>query len=391
MLTFISASQLKTYIGCPKAWAYDKLDKIERPERASAAEGTKIHLEVERYYRQGVMPEKAEALALLGVLPDRASRPSIEGAFMYLWPTVPTAVVRGFIDMRLGSKVFDHKTVSELVPSRMLTSEELATDPQAVCYGRATRLMTRLPPVDYVDLQWTYVQRMSNRHKTPKVRAVPASQSLRILEQTETDLTPTVQAIVDAVQGGMKAKDLPGNRSYCFKYGKCAYADICPTFNGAQEQAPVNKDLLAQLKALSAATPTKVPPPEPEPEAAPKTERQDPVIPPIPSSGIDFTVLSQVVPPDAAPNVSPEDPPLPPQEPVTEAVSVKRGRGRPPKAATTPAPKPKTSETESLSAHEKADTDVVIYAHLKDAARLLLDINEFESAADVLKVLGRLQ
>lgn len=165
----------------------------------------------------------------------------------------------------------------------------------------------------------------------------------------------------------------------------------------------MSEDLLAQLRALSAQPPTApspTPAPAPEPtNAAP--DRPDPVLPPMPSDGIDFAALSSVLPPDAAPDVSPFDPPVP------ELVAVKRGRGRPKKAETPPSipaiSDMTTPETYPTSAPFSDDAEAATGLAtaivsksvtgrdlLEAASEKLLHEKQYSAAAKVLKVLASL-
>lgn len=386
----ISASQIKTFRSCPKAWAYDKLDRVERRESGAAAAGTAIHAEVENYYLHGTAPTRCESLALLAHLPTRFKRPRIEEPVSFLFPYQPRAWVRGFIDLRHGPNVYDHKTVAVIKAGRHLDVDTLPVDEQGVLYGFHTRLMERMPNSEDVILQWNYVQREST-----KVKPIRARQSLTVLDNALRDMTSTVNQIVDAVTQKGTARDFVGNPNHCFKYGKCQYAEFCPDFVGktseptVREETPMNADLLAQLRAASASLSTAKVPEPPTPPPAPQTvapaqasDHPDPTLPSIADLGgvIDDSVRVAVVPPDAAPNVTPSDPPPP------ELVQVKRGRGRPPKSATS-TPTTPTPATEAVITHVSF-TDG--FALLEQAASVFATERNFEAASEVYAVLARI-
>ncbi len=329
----ISASQLTTFATCRRAWAYEKLEGITRPETGATNDGTAIHNEVECYFKNGTAPERPEAKALLGLCPPRAEHLVAEAEFTLAWPG-EDALLRGKIDLvdPVNHVIYDHKTTSNI--DRYAKSEEdLATDAQTVLYGVAYRAV--FDNRDEVQLQWNYVKREQPRNRPPQTRPVTLTQNLEMLEAGLLKWRPVVADLVQIAKRRPKAVEVeasPGEA--CFKYGGCHFKDLCPDYAGhrkVKEVDPVSPEILAKLAALSSSTPAPLPESRAEVVEVPPESRQliplaappPPVMPLLDSVRIALDIAPSVVPPDAQPNVSPTEPAPPP------VVEVKRGRGRP--------------------------------------------------------------
>lgn len=332
----LSASQLVTFTTCRRAWAFDKLEGVERPETEATNEGKAIHQEVEDYFRHGTAPTRKPAQALLQHLPGRHPALKPEFTFELVWPGEP-AYLRGAIDL-LDPRVdfiYDHKTTTN-IDRYAKTEDDLRLDAQTVMYGLAYRALIRR--VDDVNLQWTYVQREDPKTRPPKTRPVVLTQTKALLEEGLHHWAPVVTELVQIHRAKPNIDDVPASPGEaCFKYGGCHYRYQCSSYAGrkppVEKETPVSVDfsLLASLGA-SLATTMPVKPaatPEPEPESRPlpgaATVHTPPPMPLLDSVMVALDIAPAVVPPDAQPNVSPSDPPPPTPEPV------KRGRGRPKK------------------------------------------------------------
>jgi hypothetical protein len=328
----LSASQLVTFTTCRRAWAYDKLEGIERPETDATNEGKAIHQEVENYYRDGVTPTRRTALALLQHLPGRGPALKPEFTFELVWPGEP-AYLRGAIDLvdPHSNTVFDHKTTTN-IDRYAKTQDDLVLDAQAVMYGLAYRALVKR--VDDINLQWTYVQREDPKTRPPKSVPVGITQTKDMLEAGLHHWAPVVTELVQIhrKRPSVDAVDAsPGDA--CFKYGGCHYRDRCSSYAGRRAPTKEEPDMtmidFALLASLGAATPPPAKDPEPieAPESTPlpeaSTVKVAPNMPLLDSVMVALDIAPAVVPPDAQPNVSPNDPPPPTPEPV------KRGRGRP--------------------------------------------------------------
>jgi hypothetical protein len=378
----ISASQLANFRDCPRKWAFEKLDLIERPETAATQDGTLIHKQLEDWYRDGIAPTRPEAQAVLTHTPSRAEHLSPEQEFQFTWPGVP-ALCRGYMDLvdPATQTVHDYKTARDINRSAK-TPEDLLLDAQGVIYGAAYRLLHG--PVPVVNLQWTYVQREQPKTRPPKTKPVRAAQGISEMEAGIAHWTPVVQELYQIATKHTKAADVPANRSACFKYGPCPFREVCLDFGGRSEpqpeEAPMDPAVLAALASASKTKP--VVKATPEPEAAPMAN-QPPPMDRLAALEADFGAVPAIVPPDAQPNVTPSDPPAPPVQ-SGPAPKAKRGRG---KAAPAPADTPATTQAlEEVSSFdiESFVADVVERAAKEsdievqlEAARIGMDLLQY--------------
>lgn len=305
----LSASQLKSFLACPRKWAFDKIDRVPRPDTPSTALGTRVHTILEDWLRDGTPPDLNEvysyenpkrpgetvvrlpgriAHAGLHLLPPpRAPGLEIEG-----WLSLKTraTVWSGRLDLRYvdphtgEAVVHDHKTTSS--PAYAKTPETLRTDPQALLYAASE--MVRLN-IDRVRLDWLYLP--TNGGKAWKV-------SLPVLrDEIAPDLDrieETAALMQRTLASGLTARDIPGNPRACNDYGGCEYLLICerpPTdhFQGFDMTHPTSPDALSAMDALMAKLNggAPLPPPPPvdvinPPEAPPPTIAAPPPVAPPP-------------------------------------------------------------------------------------------------------------
>ncbi len=388
----VSASQFSTFQTCKRAWAFDKIDGIKKPETSATNEGQSIHAEVENYYLTGEPPTRPESLALLLHLPNKADTKAVpETAFTFTWPG-QEAVVRGFMDLFQYEpmRVWDHKTTSS--KRYFKTEADLITDPQALCYGLAARVLAKnFNASDNVDLQWTYVIRERPKTRPPHTQAVTLSQTLTMLEDGIALLNPIVSDIVQITKSKVPAAQVdPSPGDACFKYGGCPYKDRCPDYAGHKPKGlemPDN-DLLALLRAASNEPVADVALPaldsQRPPEPAPVKETVESLsMPPIDTSKVETVAdVQAVVPADAQPNVSQTEPPVPP---AVEAS--KRGR---PKAKTADVPVPPTVLPTPPQAPPKAAPTNVLES-VKTLAIQALESNSFVEAQILVDTLMQLK
>lgn len=340
----MSASQLATYRDCPRKWAFDKLDKVEREENDAANEGSAIHDEVEAWYLHGTPPTRPTAKALLSHLPPRDSPGLLaEEPVQFVWPGAhgEPVLLRGYVDLlQIGEDgsvtIYDHKSTSQR--KYIKTVDDLRYDPQVLAYGIGARLHAAAngrPIPETVRMQWTYVVRENPKTKPPHTEPV-------VLEQTTVDLEEGLRrwqdTVADMVRATVESRSTPigsralkvlSNTEACFKYGKCPFRELCPDYVGAapppKEVAPMSAELLAKLAAMSNATPPPAPPSDevPAQTAVPEPKFTPPPMPLLDTLRAIESSQQPVVPPDAQPNVSANDPPPPP---VVTAAPKKRGR-----------------------------------------------------------------
>lgn len=211
------------------------------PAHASAAGGTRIHTQFERYlngqsldYSSPLMREAAER-ATPGIvnLPLPLSAGAlVECAFTF---EVVGVGFRGFMDLVVPNSyvipgceggvpgVVDHKSTSSF--RYLKTPEVLRTDVQAMIYAyKALTLFPELPPAPGVDLVWNYVAtRGASKTQRTHLRVIPE----HIVSQVKGPIAETALELVATYVGRPRALDLPPSTDHCDAYGGCPYKSLC--------------------------------------------------------------------------------------------------------------------------------------------------------------------
>lgn len=300
MNIYVSPSQLDTYLTCKRKWAFRYIDGIEAPPHRSAQVGTRVHEILEHWLRDATPPNIEEELTIDGHT-YHTGRIAME-AIPFLPPPGPHLRLEekfinghwlGYMDVKYRAApnhavVMDHKTTGNFGYAK--TSEDLATDPQAIIYARA--VLDEDPEVQIVDLAWTYT-RTVKPYKAHPVR-------LRVLrEYVDEAIRPydhIAREMLALRTSGLRAMQIEPDPQHCQKYGGCPYLDRCnltpeELMRGVMNQMSL-MDKIAAAKGAIAGAP--LPPALPEPIGA--------TAPP--------PVLPAHAPPLPAPSASPA-PPLP--------------------------------------------------------------------------------
>lgn len=298
----VSASQIDTYIQCPRKWWYNKILGIKTPTHPSAALGTKVHAHLERYLTDGTLPpdEPSGLIARAGLshLPAPGTvevewdleKAEIEGFNLAGLP------VKGFIDCwGIDRDIFenplvnDHKTTSSLQWAK--TAQELRTNVQILVYSEYTfryadQVLNWQP--DYVDAAHTvYLTKGTPLSKyTPvtlsraHVAAEFAKVSNIVSEMRETALIK-------------KPSEVNMDLTACGAYGGCFFLKKCKalgaikapkvpdfirknstgtveeTVQTSKEDTPMSNPVNPALAALAALAGKKPEAPAPEAETKP--------------------------------------------------------------------------------------------------------------------------
>lgn len=370
-LVLASASQIATYRDCPRKWAFDKLDKIPRPDTNATNLGKAIHTEIENYYKDGTVPASKAAQAILTHLPAPGKGVVPENNFQFTWPGL-NVLVRGSVDLvdTNTNTIYDHKTTSN-VARYSKTEEELAKDPQSIIYGFAYRQIIQ---TGVLNLQWTYVESKELVTRPPHTKPVIIKQDLTDLQKGMNIMHPILEAMQEHTQKKRRALDIVYDREACYKFGKCPYSTICPDYASIakpeKEFVPMNFDFLKNLTIpvieSAPATPQVVIAPQ-HTEEPPEQKVVDLKIPKmsiLDTLAIDTTVAPSVLPPDAQPNISPSDPPVPGVKPA-----------KAPKVAKERKPRGKKVEQVELEALI-AEIDAPKYEDTEEARKLHRVANE---------------
>ena len=223
-----SPSTLSALELCQRKFAWDKIDKVPRTATPYQEFGIKTHKHIEDWYRIGLMPDISTpegdcALALLSHLPPVQPGLVIEE---FQKEYIPKEGERGLYtygrfhgarDLVLGSKVWDHKTTSDLKWAKHPSA--LIVDIQACLYAAFTMHETG---AKHVTLQWNYVTRR-------KPRVLPV-----VVEVEWRDIKPTIDralALADLgdsiLSSGKRALELPPNPAACNAFGGCQHKERC--------------------------------------------------------------------------------------------------------------------------------------------------------------------
>ncbi len=234
----VSASQIETFKACKRKWAHRAIDKVEAPPHASAATGTLIHSQFERYLKGESLDYSTPALrnaaerAVPGIVnlpPPLSPGMRVEAAFSF--ETHGGILFRGFIDVIVPDSivvpglaggapcVIDHKSTSSFNWAK--TPASLATDTQAMIYAYEAM---RTYKATTVDLLWNYVATKT----APATRRV----HLRVVRDhvVEQFLGP-IAAVARDINATYELKprvlDLPPSLDQCDAYGGCPYKALC--------------------------------------------------------------------------------------------------------------------------------------------------------------------
>ncbi len=305
----LSASQVKAWRGCPRAWGFDKIDRVPRVSSPPQELGTAVHTILEEWLISGTPPN--ESVMLHGKFPGR-----IASAGLHLLPAPPIPVDRveskfwleiepgivfyGLIDLWTeDGDVWDHKTSSN--PRYNLTPETLTEDVQAQIYA-AVALTAN--PGRAVATNWIYYSTSGK----PAAKLVTASWDTVDLSA----IVETARQILHAREHCTRALDLPTNPRHCSKYGGCQYNELCTIStkerfigqmtNENKENPPMDLAAFLAQNGVQAQAPAKkrgaappvpeappVPPVAPVPEAvpAPPVPEATPAPAPAPASAPD--------------------------------------------------------------------------------------------------------
>lgn len=247
---YLSASQINTYTECPVKWAWDKLDKIPRPESTPAQKkGTKVHSILEEYLRQGTPPDpKTElgriALAGIKYLPTPGLA-EIEEEFAI---ECDVAKYVGFIDFSYMKEdmpiVGDHKTTGNLAWAK--TPMMLRTDTQAILYAVYA---IEKHKTDVVGLNWVYYRTKTH----PESFLVSLELDREAVEREFLGIQGMARQMVQAHENNLQAKDLTPNPQSCNNYGGCEFLKRCiiehPKWRETEDNSKRAKTAMEKLKS----------------------------------------------------------------------------------------------------------------------------------------------
>lgn len=243
----VSASQINTFVECPRKWAFSKLEKIKTPTQRNALVGERVHKILEDWLSKGVAPDPEERLVIDNVefhpgrsayggmhhLPPPGQHLDLEGNFHmrhwtgrvdFAWASLNNQYV---MPVHYGVEgvipgIGDHKTTGSKNFQYALDEETLRTDAQGIIYANA--ILEHFPLAKETDLLWVYYSQ-HKPHVSKKVH-------LRVhRDESRYRLEPLDKLAVELIKlrgSDRKAADLPPNLDSCKKYGGCPHISYCP-------------------------------------------------------------------------------------------------------------------------------------------------------------------
>lgn len=341
----LSPSQIDAAEDCLRKWAWDKIARVPRPTSPSAALGTLVHAQIERYlkFRQPLdllTPEGQIAHTGSHLWPTNVRLENVERPFTL---DLEGLKFRGVIDLwHDHPKVTDHKSTSDFKWAK--TPEILKRDPQGVVYGLHAM---REYGTDAVELEWIYY-RTKEPYRKPAM-PVRATVTYRDILPGIERIHRTGETLVRLAERKAHPLSLPFSASSCEKYGGCAYKGLCNLSPLERLEAHMTQPASmaeAIAKLTGAVNPGAPPAPAPVPVAAP------PGVTLSPDGKYYLTPENTWAPyPPPAPVVAPPPPPAPPTDPANAntaapAEPAKPKRGRP--VGSTNREKPAPGETDAL-------------------------------------------
>jgi len=238
-----SASQIKKFASCERAWAWHYLEGIISPQGPAAALGGRVHEILERWLGSGVAPDiktKEGKIATKGIhlLPLPSKSLGVEHSFIF---SLGPHKYRGFVDLRLSSAdygnskqellsvsaddiriVLDHKTTGDL--KWALSEEGLRNDVQGIIYAKESLDSF---DVDSVMLRWVYYPTKGKG----KARAVQVTVSREEVDAGMTIIRAYADKMADLrnryANKKLSVLQVDYNAYACNDYGGCYYQDRC--------------------------------------------------------------------------------------------------------------------------------------------------------------------
>lgn len=269
-----SASQVETWLGCHRKWAWRRIAEVPQPQADSAAVGDSVHKQLETYEQGGDLDftEVVHGVRIadvaqsgLHLLPDpKHIRPEwVERSFRFTSPggfvwngrkdlSLPDGAalpeVEGEPTVPLGAPVvLDHKSTSGIRWAK--TAATLKWDVQGNLYAyEATHhahclqhkdcqdhpelgaACARSDPPQAADLVWTYYQtKGAKKAKRVHLRVTRqhAAFAMHILDGFASQMAAQLDAGKSASDKHEYVRTLQPNPNHCSAYGGCPYQGTC--------------------------------------------------------------------------------------------------------------------------------------------------------------------
>lgn len=250
-----SPSQVDTYLGCPRKWAWRYIAGKRSPSTASAQLGTDCHTVLENFLRDGTplpfsdpSPRTREIARIVATSLPHLPAPKTPGmdlednfVFNAAPPRAEPLLFTGKIDVTLSPlatggrpKIIDHKT-SGNIERYGKKEDDLKEDPQAIVY--AYYAMRRFRTTS-VDLQWNYMATSGT------LRCVPVRLTLHLSHVLPRffAMGPPLMDLSATLISKRIPSSFPGDEDHCSAFGGCPYKPDClPLFANQNPFARMNK------------------------------------------------------------------------------------------------------------------------------------------------------
>lgn len=237
----ISASQVSTFLRCPRKYSWKYVEGVKPPSTPRQEFGREIHAILAAWLKDGKPPPKTPAgevtlqgVCAAGVLPLPRSSCAIEVPFFFPWTTGVVAKVvpdwAGEVDGEL--LVVDHKTTSDL--RWAMTSDQLKVNEQAIIYAAWAMLKYRRPVVRARWIYYAATNPKGGKRRPAGLRPVEVVFDARnpgFLDQiARLDLVIGDMRVIR--EQGIKPLDLPPSVEACEAYEGCFHRERCGLSDG---------------------------------------------------------------------------------------------------------------------------------------------------------------
>lgn len=223
-----SASQIRSYVECPRRWYNSTILKIRQPTTPAQERGTKVHTAIENYLKHGTIdPDFADYVAVAApFLPGPDEQYKAEQEI-----TLPTfdggPLLVGYVDLLKHELIGDYKTTSDFKYAK--TPGELAEDIQLNAYAKWYFAGFS---GDTVTLKHIYLLTKGKYPKGHEVSVTVTREQVDEIWAKTIDITKEMAKVVSSLvppKGDVpdRAEDLTPNTDSCNLYGGCFYRNRC--------------------------------------------------------------------------------------------------------------------------------------------------------------------
>lgn len=230
----VSPSQIDTYLTCKRKWWFQSVLGIKPPEHPSAALGTEVHAQLEKYLIDGTLPDdsKAGKIAFPGLvhLPKPGTvtvELNMEDHKDTLRLQLAGVDVTGRIDVFNAAgvdmpEVLDHKSTSDLKWAK--SEDELKTNPQMIIYAKFARHFLQTKGMNINFVRTAHIVYLTKGK--PHARPTSVVLSNEHVDEQWGHLTNVVEQMKLTSVLTAPAQAEP-TEAACNKYGGCYFRDKC--------------------------------------------------------------------------------------------------------------------------------------------------------------------